>query len=92
MRHDVKFPKKVMAYGGISKQYKTPLIIVERSTIDAVSYIDDLIDQSGLIPDMNFIYGIKGWILMQDGATDHSSEITMDYLKMYVLDGWPAMS
>lgn len=89
-----KFPEKVLIFGGISRKVKTSLIIVEKGTVDAITYIDELIDGSGLIPDMNQAYGVGKWILMQDGATAHTSKITIDYLKNYVniLENWPAMS
>ncbi|KAH0795011.1 Transposable element Tcb2 transposase [Histomonas meleagridis] len=79
-----KFPDKVLVFGGISSQVKTNLIISEKGTIDHVSYVDELIDGSGLIPHMNEVYGIKGWILMQDGATAHTCRDTIYYLRMYV--------
>ena len=89
-----KFPDKILVFGGISSLAKTNLIIIERGTIDHISYVDDLIDGSGLIPEMNTIYGIRNWVFMQDGATAHTCKETIDYLKTYVniLDDWPAMS
>lgn len=91
--HEKKFPEKVLVFGGISKRCKTNLIILERGTVDSLTYIDDLIDGSGLIPAMNNIYK-NGWVLMQDGASAHTSFETMDYLKNYVnvLEDWPSMS
>ena len=80
MCHETKKKKKEMIFGGISKKRKTPLIIIERDMVDANSYVDDLNDQSGLIPDMNFVYEIKGWTLMQDGATAQTCESTLEYL------------
>lgn len=88
-----KFPKKIMIFGGISKQYCTPLIAIKGS-INAESYVDDCIDGSGLIPSMNEIYGPFNWTLMQDGASPHTAQSTMDYLTAYcnVLENWPSGS
>jgi hypothetical protein len=89
-----KFQKKILIFGGIAKRYKTPLIIIESGTVDAITYIDDLFDQSGLIPDMNSIYGSFKWKLMQDGTSAHTAEETMEYLSLYcqVLQSWPSGS
>ena len=83
-----------MVYGGIAMGYKSPLIIIEKGSIDAISYIDDLVDSSGIIPDMNSIHGAFGWTLMQDGASSHTAQVTIDYLKTYcnLLDDWPSGS
>lgn len=88
-----KYNKKVMIFGGISKKFRTPLIALDGS-IFAESYIDECIDDSGLIPGMNEAYGPFQWTLMQDGATSHTAQVTMDYLKDYchVLEGWPSNS
>lgn len=77
-----KHPKKIMIFGGISMQYCTPLIAIKGS-INAVSYVDECIDDSGLIPNMNDIYGPFKWTLMQDGASPHTAQSTIDYLTTY---------
>ena len=43
---------------------------------------------------MNEAYGPFQWTLMQDGATSHTAESTISYLKDYcnVLEGWPSNS
>lgn len=88
-----KYPKKIMIYGGISKKYTTPLIALEGS-IDSARYMDDCIDGSGIIVGMNEAYSPFQWTLMQDGATPHTSKLTMSYLSNYcnVLNGWPSNS
>jgi hypothetical protein len=88
-----KFPKHLMMFGGISRLVKTPLILVE-GNIDAIEYIDQCIDNSGLIPEMNEAYGINKWFLVQDGAICHKAGVTMDYLTTYchVLEKWPSGS
>jgi hypothetical protein len=82
-----------MMFGGIAKHYKTPLIQVE-GAIDSIAYIDDCIDASGLIPEMNQVYGARQWFLVQDGATCHKSAETSRYLKDYcdVIENWPSGS
>ena len=92
--HEKKFNEKILVFGGISRSYKTNLIVLQNGTVDAITYIDDLIDESGLIPSMNEVYGVKKWVLMQDGASAHTAKVTLDYLRTYVniLENWPAMS
>ena len=65
-----------------------------KGTVDHIAYIDELIDGSGLIPQMNKIFGIRNWTFMQDGATAHTCKETIDYLGTYVniLSGRPTMS
>ena len=89
----VKFPQKVMVFGGISKNWKTPLIALE-GTVDSCTYIDECIDGTGLIPEMNRVYGHKKWSLVQDGATAHTAQVTRDYLSDYcnVIPNWPSGS
>ena len=88
-----KYNKKVMVFGGISERYKTPLISI-CGTINALDYIDECIDATGLIPSMNQAYGPRNWCLMQDGARIHTCMETMSYLSQYcnVLPNWPANS
>ena len=73
-----------MVFGGISKYHKTNLIVITKGTVDSLTYIDDLIDGSGLIPEMNEVYGAKKWILMQDGASAHTAHVTLDYKHMLI--------
>jgi hypothetical protein len=46
-----------MAFAGFSSMYMSDIITIRRGTVDAHVYIDDCIDQSGLIPGMNQVYG-----------------------------------
>lgn len=82
-----------MFFGGIAYNYKTPLIAME-GNINAARYVDDCIDGTGLILDMNKIYGFWQWTLMQDGASIHTCSDTMIYLENMcnVLSNWPANS
>ena len=92
-RRRPKYLKKVMLFGGISTKWKSPLISIDQS-VDAINYVDEFVDNAGIIPEMNKHYGYRNWFLVQDGATPHTSEETIDYLKTYcnVLDNWPANS
>jgi hypothetical protein len=76
----MKFGKKVMIFAGLSVGYKTPIIAITRGIIDGDSYVDECIDQSGLICDMNQLYGPFQWTLMQDGAPAHTKASTLEYL------------
>jgi hypothetical protein len=69
----VKYPAKVMIFAGISRDYKSRLILVESGTTDANSYIDEFVDQSVVIPEMNVRHGVKHWVYMQDGASVHTA-------------------
>ena len=85
-----RFPAKLLIFGGISKHWVTPVVFVE-GIVDTISYMDDCIDETGLIPEMNRVYGNRAWTLMQDGASAHRSKATLEYLNLYckLLDNWP---
>lgn len=94
VRHQTtKYIPKVMMFGGISYEWRTPLISIQ-GTIDSDVYIDECIDDSGLIPSMNEIYGPRNWSLLHDGASCHTSFETNDYLKNYcnIIQSWPPNS
>ena len=76
-----------------SLRWKSPLICVQE-IINSDVYVDECIDQTGIIPETNSIYCHNQWVLFQDGTSCHTSEFTMDYLQTYyqVLDGWPPNS
>jgi hypothetical protein len=59
-----KFPPKAMVFAGISKDEKFALIAIESGTVNAESSVDDFVDQSGIIPDMNARYGAQQWTYM----------------------------
>jgi hypothetical protein len=89
-----KFRKKILIFGGISLRYKTKLILIEQGTVDGAVYVDDCIDASGLILDMDTEYGKWNWTLMQDGASAHTAEPTLAYLRLFcnILEPWPSGS
>ena len=87
-------PLKLMVWGGISKRYKTPLIIFEKKeTMDAHKYVNKILKGTQLEDKMNAEYP-DGWVLMQDNAPPHNARITKDYLDQVgrtVLE-WPPHS
>lgn len=87
-----KFPTGVMFFGGIGIGWKSRLVLC-RGTVDSKAYIANL-QESGLVDEMNARYDPFRWLLMQDGATSHTSRETMDWLRrnVNVLPGWPPNS
>ena len=47
-----KYSKKVMMFGGICYKWKTPLICID-GNIDSITYFDECIDGTDMIPMMN---------------------------------------
>ncbi|KAJ3440355.1 transposable element-related [Anaeramoeba flamelloides] len=56
------------------------------------TYQNNVISRSKIFSDMDELYGKNQWILMQDGATSHTSLSTLEYLKnkCQVLKKWPS--
>jgi hypothetical protein len=83
-----------MVFAGISKDYQSGLVIAESGTINTGSSVDDFVDQSGIIPDMNRRHGTHGWQYMQDGARAHTASSRIAYLTAMatVIVNWPARS
>ena len=75
MAQKQKFPAGVMFFGGIGIGWKSRLVLCRR-TVDSRAYIENL-QESGLVEEMNARYGAFHWLLMQDGATSHTSRETM---------------
>lgn len=89
---NVKFPQAIMVFGVIGVGYKSKLLIVD-STINTERYIQNCEDVN-FISELNALHGTMGWIFMQDGATCHTAEASMDYLEgsCDVIADWPANS
>jgi hypothetical protein len=49
--------------------------------IDAESYVDDLVDQSGIIAEMNQNYESHRCVYMQHGVRIHTASSMMNYLR-----------
>ena len=92
MAQKQKFPAGAMFFGGIGIGWKSRLVLCRR-TVDSRAYIENL-QESGLVEEMNARYGPFRWLLMQDGATSHTSRETYDWLRrnVNVLPGWPPNS
>jgi transposase len=97
---DVQAPKKkyntkVLVFGGFCATFKTLLIVMESGTVTSVVYIRDCLGGSQLITGMDLAFGPNQWTLMQDGASAHTSRLTMQFLEdmhVHVLEDWPSGS
>jgi hypothetical protein len=54
-----KYLTTIIIGAGISHDLKSDLVSVESGTIDAVAYLDDFVDASGIISEMNSRYEMK---------------------------------
>ena len=92
--HKQQHPPKILIWGGIGKDYKTDLVIVESGTVDQTVYITEVISGSGLIETAENHFG-KEWFLQQDNARPHTSRFSREQLiemNVEVLPGWPPYS
>jgi hypothetical protein len=87
-----KLPPKVMIFAGIVPDHQSRPIVLETADTDAS--IDELADQSAIIPYVNGRQGPKQWKHMQDWASIHIAAATMTCLTMVVnvLPGWPDLN
>lgn len=87
-----KFSTSIMIFGAIGIDFKSRLIICERS-IDAL-YYREVLSQSNLIDSLDAKHGQGNWVFMQDGAPAHTAKITTLFLqkRMQFLKIWPANS
>ena len=62
--------------------------------IDSITYCDECIYGTGMIPTTNQIYGFRIWKLLQDRAPCHTSVQTMEYIQNYIdlVENWLANS
>jgi hypothetical protein len=74
-----KFPAAVMVFAVIGIGYKSDRVMVEDS-IDTDRYIQSL-GLLGFISALDSKYGPLGWILQQDGARSHTSQVNLDWLE-----------
>ena len=81
-----------MFWGAIGVQYKSALITC--SNAENAEEYQNILSQSGIVPECNKIYGRNNWFLMQDGAACHSAETTQIWLDDHcmVVPGWPPNS
>lgn len=90
-----KFPQKLLVFGGIAAGFKSKLVILRKGqTVNGEVYIEKLIPESEIIPGMNAIHGSNGWTLMQDGASAHTKQTSIEFLmsQCNILEDWPSSS
>jgi hypothetical protein len=91
-----KHPLRIMVWGGIARNYKSPLILVE-GFINAEKYIQ-MLDENQVIEHLDGIHGRGGWVFQDDGASPHRARVTKAWLNercRNVTGGelaWPANS
>jgi inhibitor of nuclear factor kappa-B kinase subunit alpha len=73
-----KHPIHVMVWGGIAKNYKSPLLRVE-GYINAEKYIQ-MLAESGVFETMDSAYGRERWVFQDDGAPPHRARVTKEFL------------
>jgi hypothetical protein len=74
------YPTKIMVWGGISVNYKSPLMKID-GMIDQCKY-QQMLQDSGVFTDMNQLYGPGGWLFMDDGAPSHRAKSTQAFLSL----------
>jgi transposase len=87
-----KFPKfSIMVWGAIGVNFKSTLIIFD-TNVNAKTYIESL--KNGFFEEAHRAYNGRPWVLVQDGATCHTTPSNLDELtKSCILcPSWPANS
>jgi hypothetical protein len=84
-------PFSIMVWGAIGVGFKSSLLIFE-SHVNSDTYSKTL--EECFIQEANEKFGIKEWVLVQDGATCHTSERTITRLceQCIVCQEWPPNS
>jgi transposase len=90
-----QFPMRIMVWGAIAHNFKSPLIRVE-GNVNADKY-KQIILQSNVINSMDSIYGKKAWVFQDDGASAHRAKKAREFLakECFTLSSelhWPAHS
>lgn len=92
--HAQLHPEKILVWGGIGKDYKTDLIILEGKTVDQTAYILDIIKPSGLLETAPSHFN-NDWLLQQDNARPYVSKFSTEQLQQMgikTLERWPPYS
>lgn len=89
------YPIKVMVWGAIARDFKSPLIRIE-GKVTADAYQRMLIS-SEIFEKLNSRFGARAFVFQQDGDRPHTAASTRRFLEMNVLTlpedlHWPAMS
>jgi hypothetical protein len=90
-----QFPTRIMVWGAIARNYKSPLVRVE-GMLNSDAYTR-LIAESGIIESMNSQFGTNAWVFQDDGASAHRAKKTRAFLaeRCMTLSSdlhWPAHS
>lgn len=87
-----KYQYGIMVFAAIGFNYKSKLVICQKSVND-LEY-RNVIQKSQLVEDLDHIHGQGEYIFMQDGASMHSSFLSTLYLKkrLSFLKYWPSNS
>jgi hypothetical protein len=91
-----KHPIRIMVWGGIARDYKTPLILV-KGIINAEKYMQ-MLEEHRVIENLDTIHGLHGWVFQDDGARPHRARLTKEWLNQRCLNltggelTWPANS
>jgi hypothetical protein len=87
-----KFPKfSIMIWGAIGIGFKSSLIVFDRS-VTAETYLEEV--KKDFIREANDVYGSFKWVLVQAGATCHTTPHNIDELtkECFVCPSWPPNS
>jgi hypothetical protein len=71
-----KYSTKVITFAAVSHEFKSDLVAVESGTI-AIAYVDDFVDTSDIISEMNGRYRMKKRMHMHLAASVHRVESTV---------------
>jgi hypothetical protein len=74
------FPPKVMVWGAIGVDYKSPLVLID-GHVTAEKY-QELLEKSHAITDMDHLHGKNSWVFQQDGASSHTAQSTHEWLSI----------
>ena len=71
-----KFPQKVMVWLGVCSKGVTPLVILDKGTINHERYIEEVLPVA--LKYGNKVFG-DDWTYQQDGATSHTHKLTQQW-------------
>ena len=71
-----KFPQKVMVWLGVCSKGVTPLVIIDKGTVDHACYIEKVLPIA--LEYGNKVFG-NDWIFQQDGAKPHQHHLTQKW-------------
>lgn len=89
-----KFPQGVMVWLGASSKGLSPLVIIEKGTVNQEVYIKKILPVAKKYGDKTYD---DNWTYQQDGATCHTSGLSIEWIKanfpnFIPEDRWPANS